>query len=161
MTGLLSSAAAFICLPVAAVIALLATHQNDVNAVASARAAALPAATRAAHDLLSYDYRSMQADIAQAKAETTGLFSSQYAGTARQLAAQAQQLHAIVQASTNAPSVVSATANQVVVLVFVDQASVRKSATEKAPVTRIDQSRVRLTMTNVHGHWLVSQLAAL
>ena len=161
MTGRLSTVAAMLCLPAVAVVSLLAVDQAHANAVTAARAGALPAATRAAHDLLSYDYRTMNADIARAKAETTGLFSSQYAGTATQLAAQARQLRAIVQVTTNSPSVLSATASQVVVLVFVDQASVRKSATDKTPVTRIDQSRVRLTMTKVHGRWLVSQLAAL
>ena len=47
------------------------------------------------------------------------------------------------------------------VLLFVDQASVRKTPGAKTPTTRIDQSRVRVTMTLVNGRWLVSDLAAL
>ncbi|MDQ1697704.1 MAG: hypothetical protein QOJ03_3057, partial [Frankiaceae bacterium] len=53
------------------------------------------------------------------------------------------------------------THDEVVVLLFVDQASVKQVAGEKTPTTRIDQSRVRMTMTKVGGDWLVSQLDAL
>ena len=66
-----------------------------------------------------------------------------------------------MQASPAAPGVESATAGQVVVLLFVDQASVKQTAGQGTPSTRIDQSRVRLTMTLVDGRWLVSSLAAL
>ncbi len=161
MTGWLAAIGAALCVPVAAAVAMLTVHQDHTTAADRARGEALVAAKQAAHDLLSYDYRTMSADVARATAETTGAFAQEYAGTARQLTTQARQLRAIVQATTTAPSVVSATADQVVVLVFVDQASVRKAAGDKTPVTRIDQSRVRLTMTKVHGRWLVSQLAAL
>ena len=43
----------------------------------------------------------------------------------------------------------------------VDQATVKQVPGEKTPTTRIDQSRVRVTMTKVDGKWLVSELAAL
>jgi hypothetical protein len=45
--------------------------------------------------------------------------------------------------------------------VFVDQASVKQLPGQRTPTTRIDQSRVRMTMTKVDGRWKVSQLAAL
>jgi Mce-associated membrane protein len=126
-----------------------------------ARTQAVAAARQAAHDILSYDYRTLDDDIARAKTETTGLFASQYAGSAGTLLAQARQLRAIVQATPSTPGVVSATPDEVVVLVFVDQASVKQAAGQKSPTTRIDQSRVRMTMTKVGDRWLVSQLAAL
>ena len=128
---------------------------------AAARDDALAAARTAARDLLSYDYRTLDKDIAKAKSETTGAFAKQYAGAAGRLVADARQARAIVQASPSAPGVVSASADQVVVLLFVDQASVKQTRGQRSPATRIDQSRVRMTMTLVHGRWLVSQLAAL
>ena len=136
-------------------------HNRHDASLDNARVDAATAAKQAAHDILSYDYRSLDQDIAKAKSETTGLFAKQYAGTAGTLLAQARQLRAIVQATPSAPGVVSATKDEVVVLVWVDQASVKQLSGQKTPTTRIDQSRVRMTMTKVDGRWKVSQLAAL
>jgi Mce-associated membrane protein len=119
------------------------------------------AAKSAVHTILSYDYRSIGADIAAAKADTTGEFARQYSTTATQLLSEAKQVKAIVQATIGSAGVVSATNNEVVALLFVDQASVRQTAGAKTPTTRIDQSRVQVTMTRVNGKWLVSSLAAL
>jgi Mce-associated membrane protein len=152
---------ALLCLPAAAAVGVLASKVGADTSVEQARTAAVSAATSAVRDILSYDYRTLGTDISRAKAETTGLFASQYASTSAQLLAQARQLRAIVQARPSQPGVVSATADEVVVLVFVDQLSVKQVAGAKTPTTRIDQSRVRLTMSKVGGRWLVSQLAAL
>jgi Mce-associated membrane protein len=156
-----SVACAVLCLPALAALVLLLLRGPASDSTAHARHDALGAATKAAHDLLSYDYRTLSGDVARAKAETTGAFAQQYAQTAGQLLGQAAKLKAIVQASVGSPGVVSADGDTVVVLVFVDQASVKQLPGQKSPTTRIDQSRVQLTMTKVHGHWLVSALAAL
>jgi hypothetical protein len=68
---------------------------------------------------------------------------------------------AIVQASVQSGSVVNFAKNQVTVLLFVDQASVRQDSGQKTPVTRIDQARVQMTMVKQHGRWLVAQLTSL
>jgi Mce-associated membrane protein len=122
---------------------------------------AVTAAKGAVHTILSYDYRSIGSDIASAKADTTGEFARQYASTAAQLLSEAKQVKAIVQATVGTSGVVSASRDDVVVLVFVDQASVRQVKGQKTPTTRIDQSRVQVTMTRVNGKWLISALAAL
>ena len=152
---------AVLCGPAAAAAVVLATRGPAPDSTAHARHDALHAATTAAHDLLSYDYRSLDTDIARAKGETTGAFAQQYAETAGKLLDQAKQLKAIVQASVGSPAVVSARGDTVVVLVFVDQASVKQLPGQAKPTTRIDQSRVQLTMTKVGGRWLVSALSAL
>lgn len=136
-------------------------HHRSAVAGDRDRVQALAAARSAAQDILSYDYRSLQAGIDRAKAETTGPFAKQYADTARQLLTQAKQVQAIVQATVGSAGVVDRSSDGVVVLLFVDQASVKQLPGAKAPDTRIDQSRVRLTMTREHGRWLVSALAAL
>jgi Mce-associated membrane protein len=123
--------------------------------------AAVAAAKSEVHSILSYDYRSISTDIARAKLDTTGVFAHQYASTASQLLSEAQQVKAIVQATVGSSGVVSSAPNQVVVLLFVDQASVRQTSGKTTPTTRIDQSRVRVTMSRVNGKWLVSDLAAL
>ena len=117
---------ALLCIPAAAAAVVLATRGPAPDSTAHARHDAMKAATSAAHDLLSYDYRTLDADIARAKGETTGAFAQQYADTAGKLLDQAKQLKAIVQASVGSPAVVSARGHTVVVLVFVDQASVKQ-----------------------------------
>ena len=149
---------------VALLVADILLWRNGQHAavVERARTQAVSAARQAARDILSYDYRSLKSDIAKAKSETTGIFAKQYAGSADTLLAQASQLRAIVQATpASPPAVVSATSDEVVVLIFIDQASVKQPAGQPTPATRIDQSRVRMTMTKVGSTWKVSQLAAL
>ena len=160
-SNLLPRVCAVLCLPAAAAAVVLATRGPAPDSTAHARHDALAAATKAAHDLLSYDYRTLTTDIARAKTETTGAFAQQYAQTAGQLLSEATQLKAIVQASVGSPAVVSAHGTTVVVLVFVDQASVKQLPGQKSPTTRIDQSRVQLTMSKVGGQWRVSALSAL
>jgi Mce-associated membrane protein len=129
--------------------------------LSSTDSSALRAARTSVHTILSYDYRTITTDIANAKADSTGVFAGQYASTAKQLLSEASQVKAIVQATVGSAGVVSASGDNVVVLLFVDQATVRKTPGKATPTTRIDQSRVRVTMTRVGGRWLVSDLAAL
>jgi Mce-associated membrane protein len=156
---------ALLCVPAIAAAVVFWLRTPSVQAPASllspdAQSALITAKTDA-HAILSYDYRSISRDIATAKADTTGVFARQYAGTAAQLLSQAKQVKAIVQATIGSAGVVSSDRSDVVVLLFVDQASVRQTPGQKTPTTRIDQSRVRMTMTKVDGKWLVSALAAL
>lgn len=162
-------AAAVLCLPAGAAVTLLALrHDRTVQAAAPAptlaagdAAAAKTAAIQAARDILSYDYRTLPRDIARAEADATGQFAQQYAASAARLQAEAKRLRAIVRATPSVAGVEEATPSAVVVLVFVDQATVKQLPGAKNPSTRIDQSRVRLTMTQVDGRWLVAALAAL
>src|SRR4051794_6190802 len=154
-------AVAVLCLPLAAAVAILLLRDQDALSVRQARSEAMAAAVSAATEVLSYDYRTLDDDLARAQADATGVFAQQYRQTAGALKQQAAQNRAIVQASPSRPGVVSATDDEVVLLVFIDQASVRQAAGAATPTTRIDQSRVRMTMTRVGDRWLVSQLAAL
>ena len=126
-----------------------------------ARTDATSAARVAAGDILGYDYRSIDDAIKRAHSETTGAFRKQYDSTASELLPQSKQVKAIVQATVGSAAVMSASRDRVVVLLFVDQATVKQQPGAKTPETRIDQSRVRMTMSRVGGHWLVSELVAL
>lgn len=150
-----------LCLLAATALGALLLERRNDQAVERARLQAVSAARAAAGDILGYDYRSVEASIARARASTTGAFRKEYDDTAKTLLPQSKQLKAIVQATVGSSAVMSATKNRVVVLLFVDQATVKQVPGEKTPTTRIDQSRVRVTMTRVGGRWLVSELAAL
>jgi Mce-associated membrane protein len=158
---LLAAVVAVLCVAIGATDVAFGLRNRHADSLDTARTAAVNAAQRAVRDILSYDYRTLDTDIARAKSETTGLFAREYAGTASTLLAEAKQLRAIVQATPAAPAIVTASADDVVVLVFVDQASVKQPAGQKSPATRIDQSRVRMALTKVGNTWKVSQLAAL
>jgi Mce-associated membrane protein len=131
------------------------------RALDSARGDALVAATSAAQKVLSFDYRTINADVARGKATATGPFLSEYEQTAASLIKEVGPAKAIVQASVQSGSVVNASSGRIVVLLFVDQASVRQNNGQKTPVTRIDQARLQMTMTKQHGRWLVYSLTSL
>ena len=150
-----------LCLVAAAALGTLQLQRRDRVATERARTEAVSAAKLAAGNILGYDYRSIEASIARARATTTGAFRTEYEKTAKTLLPQSKQLKAIVQATVGSAAVMSATDERVQVLLFVDQATVKQVAGEKTPTTRIDQSRVRMTMTKVGGDWLVSELSAL
>src|SRR4051794_28125350 len=156
----LAAVASIPCIPAAVGVALLVRHDSADAAVQSARQQALTAASRIAREVLSYDYRTIDRDIATARADTTGLFAKQYATTAAQLKSEAQQARAIVQATPSAPGIVAASRDTVVVLVFVDQASVKQLPGQKTPTTRIDQSRVQMTLDRTDGGGRVAHLGA-
>jgi Mce-associated membrane protein len=150
-----------LCLLAGALLGGLLLQRNDRLATEDAREAAVRAATTAAGDILGYDYRSVEASIRRARASTTGAFRTEYDKTAKTLLPQSKQLKAIVQATVGSAAVMDASRDRVVVLLFVDQATVKQVPGEKTPTTRIDQSRVRMTMTRTGGRWQVSELAAL
>jgi Mce-associated membrane protein len=153
------------CLPIIAAAVVFGVRtpssQDEGSLLSTNTQTALAAAKTAVRTLVSYDYRTISADIAHAKAVTTGGFTRDYSEKAAQLLRLASQEKAIVRATVGAAGVVSAAPSTVVVLLFVDQASVRQTPGAAKPTTRIDQTRVRVTMSKVNGRWLVSTLEAL
>lgn len=150
-------------LAVAAVLLLAATavlgwFAWSANRTAAARDDALAASRSHAQEILSYDYRHIDADINRAKKDITGSFRKEYADTTRTVVKPtAVQYHAVVRATVKAASVVSASRSRVVVLLFVDQ--ITTSTRVSGP--KVDQSRVRMTLVKTGGRWLVSQVDAL
>ena len=93
--------------------------------------------------ILSYDYRHLDADFAAARKALTGSFASDYrATTSKMVRPGAEQYHVVVKAEVAAESVVSATADQVVVLLFVNQTT----TSTRLDGPRVDLNRVRLTL---------------
>lgn len=126
--------------------------------VAAARTAAVEAARSHAEELLSYDYRTFEDDLAEVEADTTGTFRTDYLRTVQELVVpQAKKYEVVVRARVVAASVMNAEPERAVTLLFVNQAT----QSNRLEGTQIDQNRVRMTLEKVDGRWLVSDLAAL
>ncbi|SEC33392.1 hypothetical protein [Streptomyces sp. PAN_FS17] len=145
--------------------AVLGWHYRDGSRTASARTQALTAAQKAAPVVLSYDYRHLDKDFASARTYLTGGFHAEYGKTTKAVVGPtAKKYRAVVKATIAAPatgtpaaSVVSASPDKVVVLLFINQ------VTESTQVSgaRVDLNRVRMTMTRTDGGWKVSGVDAL
>lgn len=151
-------------LTVAAVTAavLVGLRVQDAAVAQDARAEAPAAAERAATAMLSYDYRKLPEDRQRAARYLTGGFKKQYLENFELLEKQkdgtpgaAVQSKAVVKANVQGSGVVdvSGSGRTARVLVFVDQVSEKEGADPQ-----IFQNRVQMTMQDVGGRWLVSNL---
>lgn len=138
--------------------ARLAAEARHGDAVTRARTAALAAATTDIRHILSYDYRSIHSDLARARNDTTGEFRGEFGVLASQLIGPAAaQQHTITWATVPHAAVVSATADQVVVLLFIDQ----RTASRAQPQPQLTASQIQVTMQRAGGRWRVARFQAL
>ncbi|GIH91348.1 hypothetical protein ACFFMN_10130 [Planobispora siamensis] len=121
---------------------------------------ALEAARSAAPDMLSYDYRTIEQDLARAAGYTTGALTGHYRRLAGSLAPEAKRQRAVQSATVTGAAVESAGPDRVDVLLFVDMSTVRETPGEE-PRRQVSQSRARLTMVKTDSRWLVSELSTL
>ncbi|WP_086560618.1 hypothetical protein [Streptomyces africanus] len=147
-------------------LAALGWQYRDDRLTESARTEALAAAREAAPVVLSYDYRHLDKDFARARAHLTGDFRDEYGKTTKTVVAPtAEKYHGVVKATVAAPgsggtpaaSVVSASPDKVVVLLFVNQVT----QSTQVSGSRVDQNRVRMTMDRTGEGWKVSAVDAL
>ncbi|KUL25460.1 hypothetical protein [Streptomyces regalis] len=147
-------------------VAVLGWQYQDGRQAESARAEAVAAARTAAPAVLSYDYRHLDQDFARARTHLTGDFRDEYEKTTKTVVGPtATKYRGVVKATIAAPasggspaaSVVSASPDEVVVLLFVNQ------VTESTQVSgsRVDLNRVRMTLTRTDDGWKVSAVDAL
>ncbi|KPC60186.1 hypothetical protein [Streptomyces chattanoogensis] len=146
--------------------AMLGWEYREDRRTQQARTEALAVARKAAPEILSYDYRHLDRDFAKARAHLTGSFAGKYRKTTtRVVAPTAEKYRGVVTATVAKPpaggapaaSVVSASPEKVVVLVFMNQ--VTNSTQVSGP--RLDLNRVRMTLVDTSGGWKVSALDAL
>ncbi|MEU0203985.1 MULTISPECIES: hypothetical protein [unclassified Streptomyces] len=146
--------------------AVLGRQYLDGRQAGQARQQALAAARTAAPVVLSYDYRHLERDFARARTHLTGKFAEEYRRTTKAVVGPtARKYHGVVKATVAEPagggdpaaSVVSASADRAVVLLFVNQ------VTRSTQVTgsRVDLNRVRMTLTRTSEGWKVSAVDAL
>ena len=123
-----------------------ATDRSGAEALATAKAYAIT--------VTSYDYQNLDRNFADVLDGATGEFKDQYSGasqTLRQLIANAK---ATAKGTVLGAGISSASTDQVVVVVFVDQL-ITNAATAQP---RIDRNRVEMTLATHDGRWLVSKL---
>ncbi|MET9426455.1 MULTISPECIES: hypothetical protein [unclassified Streptomyces] len=150
----------------AVALAVLVRAYADGRGTDRARAEAAEAAREAAPVVLSYDHRRLEKDFAAARARLTGAFRDEYRRTTTSVVAPtAKKYRGVVKASVVEPpdggapavSVVSASPDRAVVLLFVNQVT----TSTQVPGPRVDLNRVRMTLTRTSEGWKVSAVDAL
>jgi Mce-associated membrane protein len=128
-------------------------HLSQDQAIASARVDGLAAAESDAKDLLSYDYRTLDHDIGQARSEMTSSMAKSFDSYWNAIRPSVVQGQVQMVTQVQAGGVIQASANHVSTLLFVQQISVN-SAHPKQP--QVVSQRADISMEKVHGKWLVS-----
>lgn len=142
-------------LVLAAGVGALYYQVQRAQAVEQARTAATGAAKAHVEDLLSFNYKTLDQNLAKAKKMTTGKLRADYVKLSTgQVAPATKKKQLVTETRVVASSVVSAEPGKVVTLMFVNQATTSK----KLKTPQVERSRVRATMTKVDGKWLVSGL---
>jgi Mce-associated membrane protein len=126
-------------------------HDSDLEGGEAARR------TVATHveQLLSYDYRGIEADLERERAWLTGSFADDYASlVTEEIAPAAAKVKVVTEATVTASGVTSADHDEVVVLVFVN-VTTRSSELDQP---RVSGSRLSVTAKYVDGEWRISAL---
>ncbi len=121
-----------------------------------ARDDGMQAAARLTQKVLSYDWKTLDADSKANQAVLAPSFRKEYSETMSGVKAEAVKNQVKLAASTQATSIVSATENKVVALVFLNQITTAKGTANR----RVDSSRVLVTLTRSGGDWRISKLKA-
>ncbi|MFJ2667475.1 hypothetical protein ACIO14_24330 [Nocardia fluminea] len=108
--------------------------------------------------VLSYDFNSIDTEFAKAGGYLTGSFRDDFAKLASGVIIPAAHRDSIItKATVSESSVVSATADRVVLLVFLNQ----ETTSSAYQGQRLDGSRIRVGMASVDGQWLISEITPL
>jgi Mce-associated membrane protein len=150
--------------PLAALVASLAVlgvlagvSLRDPGAQARAERAAASQARVSIQQMLSYNYKTIDAQAAQIETLLTGRFKADFTSAMdKDIKPLAVKNQTVVQAKVSDVGVMSSTATTVKVLAFVNQAKV--GADQKDPA--VDQNRVIATLTKVGDRWLISKVEA-
>jgi Mce-associated membrane protein len=125
------------------------------SSVDDARTSAAIAATTGVTAVLSYSYKSFNADAAKGEAALTGSFRGEYTQLmAKEVASVAKQQQATTSAQVASSSVISATPSTVKMLLFVDQTTTATSFSGP----KLDGGRVVVTLNKTGGKWLISAI---
>jgi Mce-associated membrane protein len=127
------------------------SNQDSLNAD---RTSAITAAENDAVDVASYSYKDLSKDFGRVKAESTPSFRATFTKSSDALSKVLTQYKATATAVVKAAGVVSVSSSKAVVILFVNQ-SVTNTA-QKGTTT--DESRVKVTLENSGGKWLLEGL---
>jgi len=122
----------------------------------SERDSVMQTASTLTEKVLSYDWKTLDKDMQSSEAVLAPSFRSQYVKTMASVRDQTLKNQVTLAAKVQAASIVSATKDKVVALVFVNQVTKAKGTTNQ----RLDQNRVLVTLTRSGEEWRVSKMAA-
>ena len=121
-----------------------------------ARNEGMQAASELTQKVLSYDWKTLDADSKANQKVLAPSFRKEYSKTLAKVKAEAVKNQVKLAAKAQATSIVSATENKVVALVFLNQTTTAKDTANQ----RVDSSRVLVTLTRSGGDWRISKLKA-
>lgn len=150
--------------PVLALVASLAVlgtvagiSLQDSGAQARTERVAANQARTSIEQMLSYNYKTIDAQSAQIEGLLTGSFKTEFTTAMdKEIKPLAVKNQTVVQARVSDVGVTSSTPTTVKVLAFVNQA--RVGTDQKSPV--VDQNRVLATLSKVGDRWLISRVDA-
>jgi Mce-associated membrane protein len=152
------SALAVLAVAAAVLTALVGLRVSDRHARDRASTEALSSATTGVAAVLSYNYRSLDADFAKAEALLTPGFRKNYAATtAKAVQPLAAKYKAVSTAQVSAAGVISASTARATVLVFVSQQVTNTQLSQP----RLDRSRIQVDLVHSGGRWLIDKLTPL
>jgi Mce-associated membrane protein len=128
------------------------------NGLVQQRATVLATARRDAADLSGYDYRDLGANVRTVTAESTQRFAQQYRAASQNLADALTAQHAVSTGTVVGAGIESDQPDgPSVVVVLVDQTVTNTASPTPAP----QHNRLRLSLVESGGRWLLDQLTAL
>ncbi|MFC9971214.1 hypothetical protein ACFVH6_09990 [Spirillospora sp. NPDC127200] len=112
------------------------------------------AAGRAAQDLSSYDFRTIDADLKRAAGHTTGKFKTEFEKQIGQVKPSATQQQTVVEGTAVKTAVESVDGDRAVALVYLNQQTAKGATAQRTP----SQYTLRMTMQKIEDRWLVAEL---
>ncbi|MEU6777706.1 hypothetical protein ABZ912_00795 [Nonomuraea angiospora] len=134
---------------------------RDLRAADAAGTQAMAEAKEVAPDLLSYDYRTVEEDLARAGTHTTGELTKHYKELTTSLVSRAKAQKIVQTVAVAGAAVERATPDRVEVLLFVNTGMVKNVPGEAAPQQQFTQNRARFVMVRQGSRWLVADLSTL
>jgi Mce-associated membrane protein len=124
---------------------------------AGAAKEALRVAPGYVEQVISYDYRTLERDVPEAKKNLTGDFHGQYERSMAKVAPTLVSNQAIQEAKATKAGVQDASAGEVSVLVFTQRLFTKADSEDP----KVYQDRILVTLTKVDDRWLISQMRYL
>ncbi|MEV4474776.1 hypothetical protein [Nonomuraea sp. NPDC049504] len=134
---------------------------RDLRETETAARAAVAEAKRLAPDLLSYDYRTIEEDLARAGMFTTGELTEHYKELTRTLVSRAKEQKIVQSVAVAAAGIERAKPDRVEVLLFVNTGTVKEIPGKEGLQQEFTQNRARFVMVRQDSRWLVAGLSTL
>lgn len=160
--GLLTALLAIVAAGLATALTLSCLELRTLRENEAAGAAALAAARGCVADMLSYDHRHIEQNLARARGHATRRLADQYDRLAETLIPQARREQTIQQVSVAGASVESATAERVRVLMLINLTTSKLPPGARSRKGEVRQGRVRFVMVKgSDGAWRVDEVSTL